>query len=105
MEDGRLESTTARVDNAPNNLRALDAEVQAALGEKGVTDVGTKLKFTDANGETHQIDIDVTSNNGQRWVEVKNREPFGLESSDWKGKPGSSSASERGLKEQARLML
>ena len=54
----------------------------------------------DHEGEV--IDIDVESNGGKRWIEVKNKGPFGLGSSDWSN---GGSGGKRGVKEQAELMV
>ena len=54
-----------------------------ALGETDVTDLGRPMQHTDEAGVTHDLEIDVVSEGGRRWIEVKNKAPFGTGSTDW----------------------
>jgi hypothetical protein len=83
LDHGEVEATNQAVQDVRSNIEGVEAQFQAAQAEKGVVGVG---KEKQGGGKT--ADVDVEAGNGSRWVEVKNTEPFGLESSDWVGKPG-----------------
>jgi len=63
------------VQDVRSNIEGVEAQFQAAQSESGVIGVG---KQKSGGGRT--ADVDVEAGNGSRWVEVKNTEPFGLES-------------------------
>jgi hypothetical protein len=106
MESDPAQATTAQVEGMAPNIRALDAELRVALSENDVVDVNREIPSPE--GGKKKLDIDVVADGGRRWIEVKNREPFGTGKSedgqpsggsDWNGGSG-----ERGLKKQVELM-
>ncbi len=78
LESGANEATPARTQGVRSNLNGVEGELDVALSEPGVT--GTNRQVT-GNGEA--TEVDVVSREGRQWNEVKNKGPFGLESSDW----------------------
>jgi len=94
-----VQTTPERISGARNNVRGVEAEMRAAQGETDVTGLGRSFPL---DGRPGAVDVDVVSNGGRRWVEVKNTRPFGLESSDWLGNP---SAGQQGLRTQAAELL
>lgn len=95
LENGSVEATNTAVQNVRANIEGIEAQFLAAQSETGVIGVG---KQKEGGGRT--ADVDVVADNGARWVEVKNTEPFGLESNDWTG-----NARKQGLNAQADKLL
>lgn len=79
MLQGKVEATTDAVNRARAALRGLEGELRSAQESRGVT--GTGRKFPYSGGE---VEIDTVANRGRTWIDVKNREPFGLESNEGK---------------------
>jgi hypothetical protein len=97
MSDGRLKATRARVEGSRRGLNGIEAELRAALRAKEVTGVNRKFSL---DGRPDAVEVDVVSNRGRTWIEVKDVEPFGLESNNWKGGNG-----KQGLRAQAQKLL
>jgi hypothetical protein len=97
MLAGKIEATPEGVQGTRNNINGAEAEFRNAQAETGVTGVNRKFSL---DGEPNKVEVDVVSDKGHTWIDSKRVEPFGLESSDWVGKPG-----KQGLRVQAQEML
>jgi hypothetical protein len=60
-----------------NNVESVEAELEAALRDPHAVDLSRDFKL-----EGRNIEIDRISDNGDRWVDVKNYELFGAHSSN-----------------------
>ncbi len=99
LETGAKEATPERITGSKANLDAIQAELNTAMAEHGVTGVNQQFSG-ELNGETGLVEVDVISEHGTRWTEVKNTEPFSTESNAWKGGSG-----KQGLELQALELL
>lgn len=97
MLAGKIEATPKGVQSTRNNINGTEAEFRNAQAETGVTGVNRKFSL---DGEPNKVEVDVVSDKGHTWIDSKRVEPFGLDSSDWLGKPG-----KQGLQVQAQEML
>ncbi len=80
LESGRLATTSARTDGLRNNVDAIRAELVDAK-RQDARSVEQIFKF----GDGELIEIDNVNRGGDVWSEVKNKKPFGLRSSAWRG--------------------
>jgi hypothetical protein len=88
------------VNGVRANLDSIQAELKAALREPAARAVQHKVPAK-AGGEPI-FEVDVVADGGKTWIDVKAVEPFGVESSNWKGKPGAGGGkAKKGLKAQA----
>ena len=78
--DGSKPCSDENITGLENNLGGVVGEWEVAKREKNL--VGVNQKFDGAGGE---IDIDVLSDNGKLWVEVKNEKPSMVEN-NWDDK-------------------
>jgi len=88
LRAGEREATPAVVNGIGNNIGGVRAELESAEREGNGALVNNDL-FYDASGKQSvdapsKLDIDVISPDGSTWIEVKNKEPFGLGSSNWR---------------------
>lgn len=97
MLSGRREATTEAVQGERNNLNGIEAEFRSAQSEPGQPGVGRRFSL---DGRPEAVEVDVVSDNGLRWTEIKNTEPFGLESTNWIGGAG-----KQGARVQAQEMV
>jgi hypothetical protein len=96
MLSGQREATPDAVQGERNNLNGIEAEFQDARAEPGRPSVGRRFPL---DGREEAVEVDVVSQDGLRWTETKNVEPFGLESTNWTGKAG-----KQGMQTQAQEM-
>ena len=97
MLDGRLEATAEQVTSKRSNLDGIRDEFTEARQASGVTGVSRKFSL---DGRPDAVEVDVVSDGGRTWTDVKSTEPFGTESNAWTGKDG-----HQGLKVQAEEMV
>jgi hypothetical protein len=97
MLAGRLEATAQDVTSTSSNIDGVEAEFNSAKGATNVTGVGRKFSL---DGRQEAVEVDVVSDGGRRWTDVKRVEPFGLDSTNWTGHAG-----HQGLETQATEML
>jgi hypothetical protein len=97
MLDGRIEATPEQVTSKRSNIDGIRDEFRDAQQASGL--VGVSRKFS-LDGRAEAVEVDVVSDGGKLWTDVKSTEPFGVQSNAWTGKPG-----HQGLKVQAEEML
>jgi hypothetical protein len=74
MERGQLETNKKgpyNIRGLRNNIESTEAEFDAALRDPHAVDLSRDFKL-----EGRKIEIDRVTNGGDRWVDVKNYEPF-----------------------------
>lgn len=100
MLAGDLEAIPDKVTGARANIDGIQAEFRRVFGETGV--IATGHKVPPRPGGTPTFDVDILADNGRTWIDVKSVEPFGVESSTWKGKPGTGGGkAKKGLRAMA----
>lgn len=100
MLAGELEATARDVTGVRANIDGLQAEFRGMFGQTGVIATGRKVPARP--GEKPTFDVDIMADNGRTWIDVKRVEPFGVESSTWKGKPGTGGGmAKKGLRAMA----
>ena len=97
MLKGDSPATVSKVKGERANIDSLQSELQATITRKGVVSVQEEFAI---RPNEKSLEVDVVLDEGKTWVDVKKVEPFGTESSNWKGKPG-----KKGLKAQATDLL
>lgn len=87
LQQGGREATPEVVNGIRNNVGGVRAELESAeragRGALVNNDVFYDASESAAPAAPSKLDIDVISPDGTTWIEVKNKEPFGLESSNW----------------------
>lgn len=97
MLDGRVEASPEQVTSKRSNMDGIRDEFTEARGAAGLTGVSRKFPL---DGRPDAVEVDVVSDGGRTWTDVKSTEPFTTESNAWTGKEG-----HQGLKVQAEEML
>jgi hypothetical protein len=80
MENGTQEATKARVGGVRNNIEASRAELRSAQAEKDLAGIGREFTL---DGTPKGLEVDVVGEGGKRWIQVKNYETFGTETSQY----------------------
>src|SRR5262249_31802945 len=62
-----------------NNIDSAQAEWDSAFSDTGALEVSKQTKGADGG----PVDLDYVADDGTRWVEVKNTNPFGVETTQW----------------------
>jgi hypothetical protein len=102
-ELNKLDDVAEYIRGERANVDAVAAELRVAQHSEGVTHIGRQV-YVRKDGKRRPVEIDVTAKSGLEWIEVKNKDPFGIKSSEWSSENRSGKTG-RGLKEQAELML
>lgn len=97
MLDGRLEATPESVTGREANVDGIADEFAVTRRTGQVTGVSRKFPL---DGGATEVEVDTVGDGGKLWVETKSTKTFGLQSSDWVGKPG-----KQGLRLQAEELL
>ncbi|WP_285685541.1 DUF4157 domain-containing protein [Actinoplanes sp. NBRC 103695] len=97
MLDGRVEASPEQVTSKRSNSDGIRDEFAEAREASGLTGVSRKFPL---DGRPDAVEVDVVSDGGRTWTDVKSTEPFTTESNAWTGKEG-----HQGLRVQAEEML
>ena len=97
MLQGQREATREAVQGERNNVDGIEGEFRNTQAEPGQPGVGRRFSL---DGREEAVEVDTVSEDGLRWIETKNVEPFGLESNNWVGKAG-----KQGAQTQAQEMV